>query len=197
MSDVLLEEIRDNVENFIKDPKFLTNKLKADDAKDKINSIIVAEQIKLGSLRRQHELVNKMHLELPGRISQVESDIISLEKNRLELESTLQDHQSRVQDIFGKILELKLQFEDVLARLEAKREDQALSIFQREHVWELITKIVDLRKFSTPFLVKSVDSVLGSATKEKNDFEYLSLRIDQNDAMLRTAEEQLNIVGNY
>jgi hypothetical protein len=196
-SDILLEEIRENVKNFVKDPKFLTNQLK--DAQDKINSIVIAEQVKLGSLRRQHELVNKLHAELPNRISEIEKECSRVLKDKKELESVFQRHSQDVDKISQKNVELKQQFDEVLKNLHIKRVDEALSIIQREQVWELITKVLDLRKYTLPLLLKSADTVLASAEKERSDFEYLSMRIDQNDALIKITEEKLNsiLAGNH
>jgi len=189
-SELLLEEIRENAKGFT--GKFLTNQLESTkDIGDKINSIVLAEHVKLNSLRRQHELVNKLKSEMPDRISEIEKQIKSVESGKKDLEDKLKNQMNEVTKLEANKDKLSKQFDEVIARLTVKKADEALSIIQREYVWELITKIVELRKGLGPYLGSSGEGGSGDTEKNARDIEYLTMRIEQNDALLKSAERRL------
>lgn len=185
-SELLLEEIRENAKGFT--GKFLTKQLEStSDVNEKINSIILAEHVKLNSLRRQHELVEKLKSELPARVSEIEKQIRELDSDRKALEEQIASQVKKVEKLETSKTELTKQFDDIVARLHAKKSDEALSIIQREYVWELITKIVELRKSLGPYFGGSGEDT----AKEKRDIDYLSMRLEQNEALLKSAENRL------
>ena len=188
-SDLLLEEIQENAKGFT--GKFLTKQLESTkDVKEKINSIVLAEHVKLNSLRRQHELVNKLKAEMPARIAEIEKQIKNLESDKKLVEEKLISQMNEVEKLEANKDKLTKQFEDVISRLHAKKADEAFSIIQREYVWELITKIVELRKGLGPYVGMS-EGGSGNTEKNQRDIEYLTLRIEQNDSLLKSAERQL------
>lgn len=190
-SDILLEEIRENSKGFT--GNFLTKQLEAssEKTKEKINSIILAEHVKLNSLKRQHELVNKLKSEMSGRVSEIRNGIRDLEAGNTAIGETIKGQIAKVDELEKNKDKLKVQFEDVLARLHAKKSDEALSAIQREYVWELITKIVALRKVLSPYF-GGVMGTSSNAEKDKRDMDYLSMRIDQNESLIRSAERHLS-----
>ena len=190
-SDILLEEIRENVKGL--EGKFLTKQLDAStvDMNEKINSIILAEHVKITSLKRQHELVNKLRSELPGRIAEVQKQIKSVDKGRKEIEDKLLSLKQEIDKVDENKEKLTAQFDDVIGKLRAKKADEAISSIQREYVWELITKLVELRKSLSPYLGGTKESTSLSAEKERRDIEYLSMRLEQNESLLKSAERSL------
>jgi hypothetical protein len=190
-SDILLEEIRENSKGFT--GNFLTKQFEAssEKTKEKINSIILAEHVKLNSLKRQHELVNKLKSEMSGRVSEIQNGIRGLEAGNTAIGETIKGQIAKVDELEKNKDKLKVQFEDVLARLHAKMSDEALSAIQREYVWELITKIVELRKVLSPYF-GGVMGTSSNAEKDKRDMDYLSMRIDQNESLIRSAERHLS-----
>lgn len=182
-SETLLEEIKSTLAPV--QPGYLTKHTAA--TEEKLNSLIVAEQVRISSLKRQNELVNKLAKELPARVSGVDKEIQQAIVNREELEKLEKSRNSDIQKITARKLVLEKQFKEVTAALRAKRQDEAAALFQKDQVWELITRVVDLRKQVTRYCLKS-PSEKASAT----DMAYLSMRIDKNDALLKEIESRLS-----
>jgi hypothetical protein len=189
-SDILLEEIRENAKGFV--GSFLTKQLESSSEKttEKINSIILAEHVKLNSLKRQHELVNKLKAEMTGRIADAQRRLEDLVAGKKAIEKTIKGQIAKVDELEKNKNNLKIKFDDILARLHAKKSDEALSAIQREYVWELITRIVEIRKGLSPYF-GGVSGGSANAEKEKRDIDYLSMRLDQNETLIKSAERQL------
>lgn len=154
---------------------------------EKLNSLIVAEQVRISSLKRQNELVNKLAKELPARVSAVDKEVSQAIGHREELEKLEKSRNSEIQKITARKQVLEKQFKEVNAALRARREDEAAALFQKDQVWELITRVVDLRKQVTRYCLKSP-----SEKASASDMAYLSMRIDENDALLKEIESRLS-----
>jgi hypothetical protein len=79
---------------------------------------------------------------------------------------------------------LEIEFKRVANALRLKRESESVAIFQKEKIYETISRIVDVRKSLAGRFTKPVPT-------KGDDVSYLSLRIEQNDALLKEIDARL------
>ena len=180
-SQILLEEITSTLRPVIEKPKLFTSGPKE---KDKIEGLIVTEQVRLASLRRQQELVAKLADELPGRISQIAQEAGELERQNAALRREEEARMKIISSLRVKNQNLEIEFKRVANALRLKRESESVAIFQKEKIYETISRIVDVRKSLAGRFTKPVPT-------KGDDVSYLSLRIEQNDALLKEIDARL------
>lgn len=144
---------------------------------DDTTSAVVAEQVKLGSLLRHHELLIKLHAELPARRIAVEKELEAIRRAGSDLAAHQKSRLDRIQQLENRQCEIDTQFASLMAALSDRREIEALSIFQKEKVWELITRVLALRK-AVPAPVS-------------RDSQILANRLGQNEHALRRIDVRL------
>ena len=181
-SEVLLEEIIATVKPVVEKKNFLSSSK----SKDKIEGLLVTEQVRLASLRRQQELVSKLASELPARIAQMETEAGQLARESEELKRAETERAKRISDLKLARDRLEIEFKRIAAQLKQKRENEAVAVFQKEKIYETISRVVEVRKSLAGRFVKAVGS------KQDDDARYLSLRIEQNDALLKEIDERLS-----
>lgn len=184
-SDILLEEVNATVRDISN--QFLSSKLSASSTVDDLNSLLVKEQVRLASLRRQQDLAAKLAKDLPDRITKIEVEAAELEKLNKALIAEENQRQIKLKQLVSRQEELGKLVEIVSDQINKSRESEALSFFQKNNLWFLISRVVELRKA----LVVGTEAGSSSSIKEEADFEYLSSRIEQNDRLIRQIEDGL------
>ena len=186
-SDILYEEVICNLNKG--DPKFLTCLSKKKDVTmDELNLAIISEKVKMDSLIRQHELLVKLNLEIPTRFEKLEIMISKLVQDEKELKSKQIEQEDAIERIRNQGEKMKLQLDDICRQICENREIESLSLFQREKVWELITRVVDLRK-----RVLSQKLLMISSEKDRKDYEYISKKIEENEICICKIQEIFNL----
>jgi hypothetical protein len=184
-SDTLLEEVNETVKDIKK--KFLSSKLSESSSVDDLNSLLVKEQVRLGSLRRQQELAMKLASDLPDRIEKIEEESKELEKlNRDLLEQEIL-RKKRIEEIKNRQNELIENVEKILKLIQQSREYESISLFKKNNLWFLISRVVDLRKSLLTNHSSSMKSL-----KDEADYDLLSHKIEHNDRLIREIENKLS-----
>lgn len=184
-SDVLLKEINENLTQVSAGIK----KMMSADGGD-IDSSIIAEQVKINTLKRQHELVLKLNSEFPSRIDQITKDIGALKNVQAELLKSRKHQTEQITQLKQQEESLSKQAMELVHRIQEQREFEQLSLFQRDTLWRLISEAIDLRK-----KIASQRLAQGPlSTQDLNDYEFLSSKIEQNDILLKQTEQSLNLV---
>jgi hypothetical protein len=174
-SDTLLEEIRATL-GPVK-PGYLKNSNKED-----LNSIIVAEQVRISSLRRHNELVNKLASELPNRVRELEAETDTIRGEQSELENMEKVRARKIEELILKSKSLETQFNETSKHLKEKLTEEAFSIFQKDELMVLLDRIIELRRQVNAPLLKAGG----------RDAAVLAARIDFNGDMLREISDRLN-----
>ena len=175
MSDVLLEEIKATLgpvkTGYLKNSK-----------KEDLNSVLVAEQVRISSLRRHNELVNKMALELPNRVHDLEKEIEKIKQDQKELLEMETVRARKIEELIINSKKLEEKYLVATKELNEKRLDESFSIFQKDEVMSLLERIIELRRQVNIPLIKSAGK----------DASVLSARIDHNGELLREISDRIN-----
>jgi chromosome segregation ATPase len=181
-SEILLKEINETIDHV----KSVWSTLKTL-PKEQLESTLISEQVKLNSLKRQQELLVKLNSEFPGRVDTITRDTEELRKVQDELKRARTKQNEEIEKLTLQKQALKSQIDVVIKQLQDEQQLEQLSLFQRETLWELISEVGDLRK-------RVADHRLTQApmsSQELSDYEFLSSKIQQNDQLIKDAEQKL------
>jgi chromosome segregation ATPase len=181
-SEILLKEINETIDHV----KSVWSTLKTL-PRDQLESTLISEQVKLNSLKRQQELLVKLNSEFPGRVDTITRDTEELRKVQDELKRARTKQNEEIEKLTLQKQALKSQIDVVITQLHDEQQLEQLSLFQRETLWELISEVGDLRK-------RIADHRLTQApmsSQELSDYEFLSSKIQQNDQLIKDAEQKL------
>lgn len=182
-SEILLKEINETIHHV----KSVWSTLKTL-PREQLESTLISEQVKLNSLKRQQELLVKLNSEFPGRVDTITRDTEELRKVQDELKRARTKQNEEIEKLTLQKQALKSQIDVVIKQLQDEQQLEQLSSFQRETLWELISEVGDLRK-------RVADHRLTQApmsSQELSDYEFLSSKIQQNDHLIKDAEEKLS-----
>ena len=187
MSEALLDEISSNLKPILASKNFLTKDLSTS---EKVNLLIVGEQVRINALKRQHELVKKLNDEIPARVDKIKRQTADLEKSGSELARQEEARRAQIAQLRARRESLQRQFVEVSNQLSEKSEIEIISNFQKNQIFELISKLVDLRTGLARHMIKPLSGAASSG--RPGDGEYLSLRIEENEKLLKQIQATLN-----
>jgi hypothetical protein len=188
-SDILLQELEKTLEGV--EPGYLTKKVPSVSSADEVNSLLVKEQVRLSSLRRQQDLALKLAADLPARIAKIEAEAKSVEESSKALLAEEKAREQKLRDARKKREEIESEMRGISRKLQEKRVSDSISNLQKDQLWSLISRVVDVRKS----LVSALDHYNQRSLKDESDFEYLRARIERNEELIQEIESKLTLIG--
>ena len=188
-SDILLQELEKTLEGV--EPGYLTKKVPSVSSADDLNSLLLKEQVRLASLRRQQDLAVKLAADLPDRIAKIEAEAKSVEEASTQLLAEEKTRQRKLEEMRTKREKIEVEMRDISRKLKEKRVSDSISNLQKDQLWSLISRVVDVRKS----LVSALDQFNQRSLKDESDFEYLRARIERNEELIQEIESKLTLIG--
>ena len=180
-SDILLQEVAETV-------KGLTVPLSTQaTTKDELQALLVKQQVRMGSLRRQQELAVKLCDELPDRISEITEKSKELGREVSELQHSEQRQKQDIEKMKLKQIDLEKKVSEIMDLITSSREEETVKKFQINNAWHLINRVTDMRR-----AMSLAQRMADPGPRSEGDFDYLSARIEHNEKVIREIESHIH-----
>jgi len=170
------EELLEQVKIALKAPEFVSAIKSV--SEEKLNAVVLAEQVKIGSLIRCADLLGKLRTEMQERIEEHTRLSDKLKKDAQILVARQEERRAEMEALKNGQKNLLEKSRQLIGLVRLRAEDKALSNFIAQS--ELPT-------------LKRVSLLQRSLIFPGGDSEFIALRIDQNERLLAQIQDHLQL----